>query len=412
MVSVVPAHWLLGLYWAAQVSQEKFSVSDVTLDTIDLSFGVVVLAVLMQGLPRSPRRAIPHLGLWLVLAVLLTLSYAVSPSGQENMTDAVRSTYQVYRYAVRMVLMYPLACLLVDTPEKLDDLILCVVLSAVVFACMGIVQGYGGLSANGPFKTKNGLGAALAVATVLVAVDALAGKRWIFAAIALPILLRGLLFASSRGAFAGAAIGIATAAAALYLGRARMRVATGIAAGIIVVTGLFVSRPDLLERRSVVRVFSTTDLQDDNFVWRTQERWPWFWERTMERPWLGWGEAVDESLGSSSALTAHNGYLSISVTNGIPVVVIYVVFVGLAGRELLRVMRGGSVSDRVRAAKVAGGLGCVMMHNIVDAVVVAPFCGGAMWMLVAGAGMLARRPPAEVMEAPAAAPAPASASAA
>ena len=84
IVAVVPAHWLLGLYYIAQLSQEKFTVSGVTVDAIDVTFGFVGLAVLVQGLPRSPRTAIPHVGLWVVLATFLALSYAASPSGDRR----------------------------------------------------------------------------------------------------------------------------------------------------------------------------------------------------------------------------------------------------------------------------------------------------------------------------------------
>ena len=158
--------WIIqGTHAPYFVAQEKgyYRAAGVTVDAIDVTFGFVGLAVLVQGLPRSPRTAIPHVGLWVVLATFLALSYAASPSGEANMTDPVRGAYQIYRYGLRMALMYPLACLLIDTPEKLDDVILCVVAAGIVFAWMGIVQGYGGLEAVGPFKTKNGLGAALAV---------------------------------------------------------------------------------------------------------------------------------------------------------------------------------------------------------------------------------------------------------
>jgi hypothetical protein len=390
LLAVLPSHWIFGAYFGAQVFQQTWTLSDVRLGSVDLALGVLGVSLLVHGLPRAPRGAVPHLFLWVALAALLTMSYAVSPSGEAYMSGLVGSTYQIYRYALRLVLIYPVTCLLVDTGPKFDDVLTCIVLSTVVFACMAIVQGYGGQGATGPFVTKNGLGAALAVGMVLVFIDVLSAHRWVLAALATPILLRGLLFASSRGAFAGTATGIAVACGVLYLARVRMRLATLVVAGVAAVIVGFVLRPDLLARESVLRVFTTVDLQQDNFVWRMQERWPLFTKRALQRPWLGWGEAIDESLGTS-ALTAHNGYISLAVTSGIPVVALVLVFAALAGGDVLRLVgRTKDPDDYVRAAKIAGGLTCLLTHNVVDAVIVTPFVGGAMWMLMASAGVLAR----------------------
>jgi hypothetical protein len=390
LVASLPTQWLFGAYFVAQVSLQAWTVSDVSLDSVDLALAVLAVAVLVQGLPRSPRGAVPHLALWLVLAALLTMSYAASPSGEE-MTDPVRAAYQIYRYALRLVLVYPVACLLLDSGRKFDDVLACIVLATLVFAGMAIVQAYGGQPATGPFKTKNGLGAALAVGTVLAFVEALSGRRWMLAAVAMPVLLRGLLFASSRGAFAGTAVGIAVAGMALFVGGARMRLVSLAAAAVAAATLAFVVRPDLLQRPNVVRLFTTVDLEEENLVWRMQERWPWFFRRVLERPLLGWGEAVDESLDASNALTAHNGYLSLAVTSGVPVLVIYLLFTALAGRDVLLVLRrAGSGEDCVRAARFAGGLACMFTHSMVDAVIVTPFVGGALWVFIAGAGVLAR----------------------
>jgi O-antigen ligase len=386
----MPTHWALALHFASQTWQVAYSVGGVLFDGVDVAMLVLAVSLALRGLPAGapPLSRIPHLRLWVVLTCLLTAAYAVSPTGQASMTDPIRIAYQSYRYAVRSVILYPLCYLIITTGRRFDAMVTAIVLVATAFSLMSWKQGYSGEWGTGPFSTKNGLAAALAAPIVLMATDLLRGRFTWFNVISVVVLLRGALFASSRGAFAGMAVGVAVAWLFLLRGRVRTHVAVGVVMGIsALVVGVAV-RPDLLERPTIARLLSTVDLQQNTLVWRWFDRWPYFFERVFERPWLGWGEAVDLSLGAR-VNTPHNGYLSTAVTHGLPVLGMYLVFFALTFRNVWAAARRSiDRADRVRAAQIGGVLACILTHNLIDAVVALPFVAGEVWLCAAFAARL------------------------
>jgi hypothetical protein len=391
-----PSHWLLGLYFLSQLWQGTWSAGGVLLDSADVALALIVLSMAVRGVPRdaSPRKTVPHLVVWLGLVALLAAAYAVSPDGRPHMTDPPRIAYQLYRYGVRFAILYPIAWLLLNTGRRFDQLVVMIVLVADVFAIMSFGEGYAGHWATGPFETKNGLGAALAVPVVLVFTDLLSGRRSVLTVVGLvsaPLLLRSALFASSRGAFAGMVVGTLIAGACMLRGRVHARVGAFVVAAVVALPITMIIKPDLFERPTIVRLLDTVDLQGQTFVWRNQKIWPHFARRALEHPWLGWGTNVDPSL-LGTTNTPHSGYLSLAVQFGMPVLALYLFFCGVTLRDASRVVsRSRDPADRIRAAKIAGGIACILTHNIVDTVITIPFVGGELWVLVAVAARLAAR---------------------
>jgi hypothetical protein len=388
----VPIGWLVGLGFVLQVRQGFWQVGGVMFDSFDLGLGCLVLALALRGVRRgSLTRLVPRLAPWLWLAVLISASYATSPSGQSYMTDPVRDVYQLYRYAIRFVVLYPIACLAFDSPRKFDQVLTGIVLAADVCAVMAIGQGYHGEVVRGPFVTKNVLGGVLAVPIVIVLVDIMRGRQSLFTIASAALLLRGALFAASRGAFAGIIVGTATAWWFLHRGRVRTRV-LGLAAGGVLALGLLIAvKPDLLHRPTIAKFFTTFDPGQENLSWRIHERWPYFTRRALQHPWLGWGSDVDLTLGPK-ANTPHNGYLGLANYFGFPVLALYLVFSVTALRDAWTVARRGrDPADRVRAATIGGGIACILTHNLVDSVVLLTFVGGELWVFAAVAATVAAR---------------------
>jgi len=392
VVLASPTHWVLAFYFASQLWQDTYMVAGIALDGVDVSFAALAAVLAVRGRPGDggPRRRMPRRWLWAGLAAFLVASYAVSPAGGVHMTDPLRAVYQSYRYAIRGILLFPLCYLLVTTGRRFDDVLRAIVLTACACSVMSWAQGYAGQWGTGPFTTKNGLAAALAVPVVFATVDVLCRRRPWPSVLVLLILLRGALFASSRGAFAGILGGVAVAWWLLLRARVRTRMGALGTACVLAVGLAVVAFPELLDRPTVTRFFTTFDTGQNTFVWRTEDRWPHFFRRALEQPWLGWGEAVDRSLGDR-VNTPHNGYLSLAVTHGIPVLALYMLFIGLTMRDGARAAaRAPHREDRIRGAKICGALACILIHNVVDAVVVLPFVAGELWLCAAFAPRLAR----------------------
>lgn len=390
---VLPTHWLVGLVFAVQASQDTWEFGGVFVDSTDMAFLLLGLSLAVRGMPpgTSLRASVPRLGVWCALALLLAAAYAASPDGQVHMTDPARIAYQLYRYALRMVVLYPAACLLVADGRRFDDVMRCMVWSATAFAVMSFAQGYRGEWGTGPFATKNVLGAALAPAAVVVLADLLGGRLSALSVGCGLVLLRGLLFASSRGAFVGVVLGSAVTWMLLARARVQTRAGTLLAAGAALLGLALILQPGVMEWPTIARFFTATDVGQETFVWRLEQRWPHFVRRALERPWLGWGKAVDESLGRR-ANTPHNGYLALAVTHGIPVLALYLLFACITLRDAHRLaVAAPDPDDRVRAAAVGGALACMLVHTAVDAVIALPFVSAAFWVFAAWTAGSARR---------------------
>lgn len=373
-----------------------WELGGVLLDPTDLVLASLLAGLLLRGrLCRPPQ--VPYLGLWLLLGVLLCVSYLAAPTSQGNLTGPLRITYQLYRYCWKPILFYPLAAVLLCRRDRLRVTWVAIVIAGDLFALQGLPDGYAGLRASGPFRTANELGAVLVV-PILTALGLLlirpSRRSWLLALASLPVLLRAFLFTGSRGAFAAVLVATGLMLGLLFKApgvRPRIwRLALGSAVlGLL----LMVAKPGLTQRPNVKRFLTLSQgTEASTFRWRIEERWPHFWRIAIASPWLGTGTIVDPGL-SDRANTPHNGYLALAVKLGFPTLALYLAFgaAALGNSMRLRRIRGDprlSAFGALNAAVVVA----LLVHNLVDSTILMPFIAKLFWLHTAFAAVAARRP--------------------
>ena len=368
------------------------------VDKTDMVFlGIAVALATHRGSRRRLRvQEIPYFGLWLAFGLISCVAYLYAPINQMNLTDPMRIAYQLYRYCWRPILYYPLTMLLLTDRKKLQAAMVTIVLVADVCALQGAWQGFGGDDATGPFADKNGLGGFLIMPLILSLSQFLYPQskraKQFFGASVL-VLLRGLVSASSRGAFVATAGGIGFFLVVLATTTHGLSRVTRLAMTTFLLLLLSLAvRPDLLERPNVQHLLEATDPADvGNYQWRQEERWPYFRQKVLDNPWFGVGTDVD--LTFTSCPTPHEGYLAVSLISGIPACIILVTFAALAGiREGTRVFsRGKDRNQQAIGLAVAASIIGLLIHNFVEATMVVASVMRVFWILAATAALLARR---------------------
>jgi O-antigen ligase len=105
-----------------------------------------------------------------------------------------------------------------------------------------------------------------------------------------------------------------------------------------------------------------------------KEQWAIFVDRLKERPWLGTGSMVDESMQEMGrATTAHSGYVSAATRAGIPAVIAWVtllVTMGLVATR--RAFRATTAQDRAFWIGLVGLLVALLTHNVVESTLQMP----------------------------------------
>ncbi|MBI3786560.1 MAG: O-antigen ligase family protein, partial [Deltaproteobacteria bacterium] len=305
--------------------------------------------------------------------------------------------YQVYRYCWRQLLYYPLAILLLRNRRQLEIAFVVFVLVGSACSLMGFQQGFAGLEATGPFPTKNGLGGAL-IMPFLFAVAGLfhieAPWPWRMHILCVLIIARGLLFAGSRGAFVAVFCGLIYFMGWMLLRpRSRALALRFVGATLLLVVVTFALRPNIMERPNIQHLLTTSKgTDDDNMRWRMQERWPYFWHKIMDNPWLGVGTDMDTSLGDS-AITPHNGYLGEAVVSGLPAMVLLVSLALVTlwnGMRLFR--RNVPYWQQITGLAIAATLVGFLVHNMVDQTFKVAFATKVLWILTASAAQLMFQP--------------------
>ncbi len=355
-----------------------WSLGGVRLGPTDILNFCLLLAVLLRA-QRSPVKAkIPYLGPWLVLVVVMCISYALSPENIHNLTNPVRITYQLYRYCVRPMLYFPLVVMLVRTPQKAHWAVTAVIFGALFPAIEGIRQGFSGISAApGPFASGNDMAGFLIIPLVLAVAGAMVPKsrfHFFFCAASAVILARAMLFSASRGGMAAAMVGCGIFLGFLFLtGRGRRRLMFLTPAIVAAPIALIIVRPDVLQRSSVQHAMTLTEgTQANTMQWRMTQRWPLFIAKAMQHPFLGTGTAVDHSLGDS-ANTPHNGYIAVAVRNGFIVAGLYIFFsIRLVIDSVKAFFRAKIHRQRVFAVTVMSAALGLMAHNFIETTLTRP----------------------------------------
>lgn len=391
-----PLHLLLFLDVLLSLFPGRWEIAGVLVDPSDVTFAALVLGLVLRARRTNDGEKIPHLGLWLLLGCLLSLSYLRAPDSQPYLTGPLEILYQLYRYCWKGLLYYPLAVVLLARPERFRKLILVVIAVGVLFSIQAIPGGYAG-ERGGPLLGGNALGLALhfpllATLALLSTADRRGVKVW--SSVALILIVRGLTFSASRGAFLAALVGAAVLFGLLVTRPGvRPRLAR-LAAGFAVLAAvLLVVTPDLLERPTFQRFGTLTSAPDEDSTlsWRMEERWPHFWDKALAHPWLGVATDIDPALGAV-ANTPHNGYLSLAVSHGFPALAIVLAFAWLGVRGCLRLLRlSDHPGERLFGAVGTASLAALLVHNLVDNGFGLPFTAKLFWIFTALAIAGARR---------------------
>ncbi len=394
---VFPIYWLVLFDFILVFKQGAWSLGGIRVDITDLSFAGLAIGLLLRArlVPNARPLRIPYLPLWAALTLMLALAYLLAPQNHQYLVDPVRISYQLYRYALKPILIYPLAFLLITHRDRFHHVVVALVLAADLCSVSAIQQGYSGIRAGGPFGGGNALGGVLAVPFLLAILGLLfprSRKEFLFFACSVPFILRALLFAGSRGAYISIMVGLAFALFFLFQlpeGRAKMtRWAPAAALGLVLMLAFL---PYLSERPTLRRLATVSDPSEvSTFQWRWQLRWPHFWQRALENPWIGTGTDVDFNLGLRGN-TPHNGYLSLSVKFGFPAAAMFVTFAFLAILNGLRSMRRSTSSqERIHGITIAAAILVLLVHNVVESTLMNAFVAKLFWVLGAVAAMTAR----------------------
>ncbi len=203
--------------------QGQTQIGGVLLDPSDVIFAALTFGILVRKRLtfREVRKQVPFFGVWITLGLLMSVAYLTADKYQEHLTAIHRIIYQVYRFGWKPILFYPLAALFLNSIKGTRHALTAVVLAGNICALMALPQGLRGVKAVGPFGSGNSLGAALVVPFVIcfgsIILETSRRSRW-FYGLSLLLLGRVLLWAGSRGATAGAAVGTCAVVAVLLAG--------------------------------------------------------------------------------------------------------------------------------------------------------------------------------------------------
>lgn len=393
-----PIHWLILLDIIGVLLSGEWQIGGIRFGPSD-----VVLAAIAFRLYRK-RRAIfgknrpkfPYATLLIALGVTLSIAHLTSPLVQGYLTNPARFGYQIYRYCLRTVAYYPLAVILLSDKQRFKSALIAYWVAGLLCGAIAIPQGYAGQRAPGPFTNANALGTVL-ILPVLVCVLFMilpAPRRRVYLLFAsLLVLLRALLFTQSRGAQVASAVAVTVLMwALLKIPLTRTRLRRFMLAIPLLLIGLFVLVPDILERPHIQKMLSVTSGTGDSTMrWRMEKRWPHFWRIAIEHPWLGTGTEVDPSLGRAGN-TPHNGYLALAVKSGFPVLGMYVLAAILGLRDGYTVFRRARDPElRALGAFAAAAILAILVHNSVDSIFMNAFMRNAFWVMVAFSAVSARR---------------------
>ncbi len=276
--------------------QGQTQIGGVLLDPSDVIFAALTFGILVRKRLtfQEIRKQVPFFGVWVTLGLLMSVAYLTADKYQQHLTAIHRVIYQVYRFGWKPILFYPLAALFLNSIKGTRHALTAVVLAGNICALMALPQGLRGMKAVGPFGSGNSLGAALVVPFVIcfgsIILETSRRSRW-FYGLSLLLLGRVLLWAGSRGATAGAVVGTCAVVAVLLAGsRGRSRFLRFVPVGLAAVLILFALKPDLLTRPTVRRAMTISNPMEENTMqWRIENRWGFFWEKALKRPWFGYG---------------------------------------------------------------------------------------------------------------------------
>ena len=378
-----------------------WEIAGVRMDSTDLSLGMMAYLTL-SGRDDTLRHYVgrlPHMWLWAIVLVAITVSYLNVPMNAHRLSDPARATYQVYRYCLRPLLAYPITMLiLMHHWDRENRLLKVVVHLSAVAALYTIYHALSGQAAVGFMHHKNMMAGAL-VAPMIIALglaqgaESARGRAYAFGSfltIAVAITVSG-----SRGGFVAAMVGalVYVLVMAQFAG-GRARLVRLAAVGVTALTLAVVGAPDL-DRLPGVQALSELQQGTEvaNLSWRMELRWPHFLEMALEHPWIGVGSDTDPMM-EGEASTPHNGYLTLALRYGFPMMIGVMLLVFYSAIHGLGSFYRKDLPARERIALLSVGAGLigVLVHNIVESTIAVPYTQKLVFMLCATAAITARMP--------------------
>jgi len=390
----------LAVYALAAIAPFSLSFSIGGIDGIGLrdillaALGISAVTTLAGGSPRAARFRAPRvkvlLMLWLFALGWGTITFLVGPANQWLLSDKIHNAWFVWCDIGRPLAVFPLVLACLDDRRMVERIMLLfVVVGAGVAANAILLAGTTEDNATGHFETGNALAGYLILVLPLAAARLATTRRpWErgLCGVAMGLMLRALWLAGSRGGLV--AFLVSMMVLACFIPRRRVAAASiaGIAALVLIIgmRGGLANIP-MMERFSVL-----SDPKDvETFQWR-QEQWSIFIARIKDRPMLGYGSDVDESLKDlDRARTAHNAFLALSVKSGIPAAAAWVLILLLVGTLAVRcALTPWQNDDRPFWYALLSFLAALLMHNMVESTLVTPAVQDLFWISTACAMLL------------------------
>ncbi len=333
-------------------------------------------------------RDVPLLRLWVLLGVCLSFSYLALPYNAERLTDPTRILYQLYRYCWKPIIYYPLTVLIIGRDlDRARKLMVAVLALGCLTAFTTLATYLSGGGASELIEGKNRFAGSLVAPTtacLALLLAAPAGRTRALLTVGLGVLGIGLVTAGSRGALVAAgvaAIVLVTSLARFSGGRRKIARLFGWASAAALIAVLLV--PDLGRFAGTQQLAELSEgMQVNTLTWRIQLRWPYFWQKAVEHPWIGIGTDRDETL-ADEANTPHNGYLSLALLHGLPVALLTILF-GLrsAIHAWSNFLHRGEAGARLLALGASAAIIGIMTHNIVESTLTHVYVGKLFWVLL------------------------------
>jgi O-antigen ligase len=381
-----------------ELSYQIGGLSDVRVqDALILTLSVSAGTALLAGSRRRLRLRVPVtkivLALWVFLLVWGTIAFLLGPANQWLLKDATHNAWYVYRDIGRSLIVFPLVLLCLDNRQSVTRLIDTMVATGAGVALDTIwLTRYSQENAAGPFSHPNALAGYMVMIMPLASAHLLLGERplrRVLHGAALAVMLRALWLSGSRG---GLVAFLASFAVLTIFVPRRRAVAVG-AAGLVGLVLVVALRGDVLNMPMMHRFIVLTDVKDvETFQWR-QEQWALFIQKIRERPWLGTGSDVDESLQElDRARTAHNVFLALSVKSGIPSAAAWgLVLIALLGLSLRRVLLSGTAQEKAFWVGALSFLVGLVLDNLVESNLISVPAQHCFW-IVASCSLLMASP--------------------
>jgi O-antigen ligase len=356
-----------------ELSYQIAGLSDVRIqDALIATLSVSAVTALLAGSRRRLRLKVPITGgflvLWLFLLVWGTIAFLLGPANQWLLRDAAHNAWYVYRDLGRALIVFPLVLLCLDNRQSVTRLIDTMVATGAGVALEAIwLTRYTEESAIGPFGHPNALAGYMVMIMPLASAQLLLGERSsrrVLNGIALAVMLRALWLSGSRGGL----VAFLASFAVLAIFVPRRRAVAVAAAGLMGLVLVVALRGDVLNMPMMRRFIVLTDVKDvETFQWR-QEQWALFIQRIRERPWLGTGSDVDESLQEMDrARTAHNAFLALSVKSGIPSAVAWgLLLISLLGLSFRGVLLSMTTQEKAFWLGALSFLVGLVLDNLVE----------------------------------------------